>query len=405
MEVSGTSWELRSERPGRASPLDEIAWRVRMRSTSSLQPGPADGPSSVAVFSTDAALFGCYYTRNPRDGRLFVSSSAALLGEQVGGGDASPPLDYQTGWSGIRLPRRASTASVACYRARRSLTATTNSWCVPSARRHPVEAPYDETLAFLETSFRTILRNLARTGAPPWLSLTGGYDTRSCSPPCGARSSTSRPSLGHPGHVEGGSDVPPLLARDAGVPHRILKREHFNEQRLRTFEEHTALHTVDLDRELISWGQYDELPVDAIVLLGNVFSLGALYFYGSCRQPRHGRREHQDAYGFAEHHADSPAHQHGIREWGEWIEAHPEPGMDWRDRFFWEQWKGGWCAACEQGTDLWRWSSSARRTVSQSWPRCFKSIRPSDTASAGRSTSHIAWPRFSPITPTIWVDP
>jgi hypothetical protein len=156
-----------------------------------------------------------------------------------------------------------------------------------------------------------------------------------------------------PGMSRADQTLPPLLARDARVPHRVLKRRRFNEQHQRTFDEHTALHTVDLDRELIPWGQYAELPVDAIILLGNVFTLGALYFYK--RLPPHPdlvTESIEHAFGFAEHHADSPAHRDGIREWVEWIEAHPEPSMDWRDRFFWEQWKGGWCAACEQGSDL-----------------------------------------------------
>ncbi len=342
--------------PVRASPLDEIA-SARSHEIDELTSTWSGRWALVGggLLRTDAALFGCYYTRNPRDGRLFVSSSAALLREHVGGGDASPPLHYQTGMEWYPPPA-SRFAGIHCLLPSQTLAYTDDQQPVRHRPlvRHRVEAPYDETLACLEASFRTILRNLARTGAPLWLSLTGGYDTRVL------LAAMWREKLDFttftwdtPGMSKADRTLPPLLARDVGVPHRILKRQHFNEQRLRTFEEHTALHTADLDRELISWGQYDELPVDAIVLLGNVFSLGALYFYA--KLPPHPDSVAESivhAYGFAEHHADSPAHHHGIREWGEWIEAHPEPGMDWRDRFFWEQWKGGWCAACEQGTDL-----------------------------------------------------
>jgi hypothetical protein len=75
-----------------------------------------------------------------------------------------------------------------------------------------------------------------------------------------------------------------------------------------------------------------------MVIAGNLFTVGALYFHG--RLPAHPdavAESIEHAFGFAEHHADSPAHREGIREWAEWIEAHPEPTMDWRDRFFWEQ--------------------------------------------------------------------
>ena len=42
----------------------------------------------------------------------------------------------------------------------------------------------------------------------------------------------------------------------------------------------------------------------------------------------------------------------GFTEWAEWMEAHPERAMDWRDRFYWEQRGAGWAAAFFQGSDL-----------------------------------------------------
>ena len=98
------------------------------------------------------------------------------------------------------------------------------------------------------------------------------------------------------------------------------------------------------------WGQ---LPHDAIVIGGNLFELGALYYHAKLPANPHGLAEAIEyAFGFAQHHANSPAHWDGVRAWVEWIEAHPEPSIDWRDRFYWEQRGAGWATALAQALDL-----------------------------------------------------
>ena len=72
------------------------------------------------------SLFSCYYARDPGSGRLLVSSSPALLHQQVGADAVSLPLVYRVGWSGIRFPLLASPGLGACCRARFSSTPTKN---------------------------------------------------------------------------------------------------------------------------------------------------------------------------------------------------------------------------------------------------------------------------------------
>jgi hypothetical protein len=147
--------------------------------------------------------------------------------------------------------------------------------------------------------------------------------------------------------------LPPLLARDAGVPHRFIRRRQFDEGHLRMLDEHTALHTVDLDRELVPWGQYEELPAGAVVTLGNLFAIGAMYFHPRLpANPASVKDSVAAAFDFSGQHAGSRAHREGIEEWAGWMESHPEPAIDWRDRFFWEQWGTGWAGAAEQGTEV-----------------------------------------------------
>jgi hypothetical protein len=304
---------------------------------------------------TDAGgLYGCFYTRNRNNGKLLVSSSAALLRDQVGERDASPPLHYQTGMEWYPPPASRFTDI------RRLLPSQTLAYSDEQdpVRYRPlvaqrVETPYHETLSHIERSLRTAVRNLAAAGRPLELGLTGGFDTRVL------LAAMWREKLDFtiftwdiPDMSSADRVIPPLLAQDAGIPHRFIRRRQFNAEHLRIVDEHTALHTVDRDRELIPWGQYAELR-GTTVIAGNLFTLGALYFHKKLpAHPGMVAESIEQAYEFTEHHADSPAHRKGIREWAEWIEAHPEPTMDWRDRFFWEQWGSGWGAACEQAEDL-----------------------------------------------------
>jgi hypothetical protein len=342
--------------PGRAAPLEEIptagsgevdalpyTWSGRWALV-------GDG-----MLRTDAALFGCFYALDSRDGKLLVSSSASLLHDLVGEANPSPPLRYRVGMEWYPPPA-SRFDGIHCLLPSQSLAYDDER--DPLRYRplveHRVDATYDETLAHIETALRTALRNLAGLGRRLCLSLTGGYDTRVL------LAAMWREKLDFttytwdiPTMSSADRALPPMLARDAGVPHQIIRRRDFDEHDLRVFDEHTGLQTADLDRELIPWGQYSQFPNDVIVLLGNVFSLGALYFYTKLpAHPDSVAESVERAYAFAKHHEDSRAHHRGIREWAEWIDAYPEPTMDWRDRFFWEQWKGGWCAACEQSTDL-----------------------------------------------------
>jgi hypothetical protein len=303
----------------------------------------------------DACLFGCYYARDPHGEALLVSSSPALLQQQTGAEQLAPSLEWRVGmeWypppaSRIAGVRRLLPSQVLAYggegpiiRARRLV-------------RRPFEAPYEQTLSFLETSLRTVLRRLVAVRPGAVLALTGGYDTRVL------LAASSREGLEFPtftwdipGMSEADRTLPPLLARDAGRRHRMIGRRRFAEDNLALLEQHTALHNADLDRQLVPWGQYDDLGSNATIILGNLFAIAAVYFYGKLpASPKSVAESIERTYHFAENHPGSTAHYEGIREWAAWIEAHPEPGMDWRDRFTWEQWMAGWCAAAEQGTEV-----------------------------------------------------
>ena len=307
------------------------------------------------VLRTDAgSLFGCFYSPTQAKG-LIVSSSAALVRDQVGAGEPSPPLRYEQGMDWYPPPA-SRFARIHCLLPSQILALSDGERPVShrpliADRGEPV---YDETLAQIETGIRTVLRNLAATGRRMWLGLTGGYDSRVL------LAALWREKLDFatftfeiPGMSDADRVLPTLLARDAGVAHHIIRRQHFDLDRGRTFDAHTAGHTVDLGRELYACRQYDELPADGIEVLTTLFEVGSRYYAQKLpSQPDTVVRSIEQAFGFPQHHSGSSAHREGIREWSTWIEAHPEPGMDWRDRFYWEQRGAGWAGAFFQGSDL-----------------------------------------------------
>jgi hypothetical protein len=305
---------------------------------------------------TDAGgLMGCFYGRDPCEGKLLVSSSAALVRQQIGSGEPSLPLRYEVGMDWYPPPA-SRFAGVRRLLPSQTLALSDGHGPVrhrPLVNDH-VSTPYEETLAYLETSLRTALRNLTADKPSVWLALTGGYDSRVL------LAAMWREGLDFttftwevPGMSSADRVIPPMLARDAGIPHRFVDRHRFDDERLRMLDEHTALHTVDLDRELYPSGQYDDFPAGAMVISTALFEVGALYYHDKlAARPDEAARSIEQAFGFAEHHAESAAHRDGLREWAEWIHAHPEPAIDWRDRFYWEQRGAGWAAAFLQGSDL-----------------------------------------------------
>jgi hypothetical protein len=342
--------------PDRASPLTEIA---------SAPPHEIEGLSSAwsgrwallgrETLRTDACgLLGCFYGRRTSDGRLLASSSPALMRDWVREGAASPPVRHERGMDWYPPPASRFPGIT------RLLPSQTLALAggEPLARYRPLQepplpAPYDATLARLERSFRTALRNLADRGSL-WLALTAGYDSRVLLAALWREQlDFTAFTLYHPAMSRADRVIPRLLAKDAGIPHMYIPQFRFDEQRLQAFDAHVAAHTNDRDREFFAWNQWEQLPARALVLRANVFALGATYYHRKLpARPSSIAAAVEQAFGFAQHHRGSPAHWSGTREWARWIEAHPEPLIDWRDRFYWEQRGAGWTGALEQGLDL-----------------------------------------------------
>jgi hypothetical protein len=82
---------------------------------------------------------------------------------------------------------------------------------------------------------------------------------------------------------EGDRVPPPKLAAAAGYEHRVIPMQAYEAEAAATFDEHTAFHSDDLDRECVGFGQWELIPPQALVLGGNLFELGRCYYH--TRQP------------------------------------------------------------------------------------------------------------------------
>jgi hypothetical protein len=266
----------------------------------------------------------------------FASSSAALLGE---GRARRPPLPHGIGMDWYPSPG----SSIEGIRRLLPSQALRDGAPIPRALPQPRSAEPEALLESMRSRLTTALAQLAQRGTIT-LPLTGGHDSRTLLAAAVAiGAEVDAYTLEHPAITSADRDLPPRLARSAGVPHRYIRMgASLDSARLKLWDEHTAGMAVDADREVFAAGQLDEIA-------GFDFDLGDFYEVGR------GYYDHVlpadgDVAETILQELPSPRHE-DVREWVAWMQAHPAD-FDWRDRFYLEQRLGGWLAAIDQGLDL-----------------------------------------------------
>jgi hypothetical protein len=137
------------------------------------------------------------------------------------------------------------------------------------------------------------------------------------------------------------------------VEHRFVARGARSEANARLWDQHTAHQSPGVDRDYVADGQWAALPGAGFVLRGGVFGVGRCIYW-----PRLPDRPPPDAARALATRLKVDRHEHdrglerGLSDWVDWLAEAPEPGLDWRDRLYWEQRVGGWLADIEQGLDL-----------------------------------------------------
>ena len=96
-------------------------------------------------------------------------------------------------------------------------------------------------------------------------------------------------------------------------------------------------------------GQMDFAAENDLIVRGGCFEIGRCFYWDVLPDA-----PPASASGMASAFAENPMSSGiaGIMDWIEWIRKHETPGIDWRDRFYWEQRVAGWLSSNEQALDL-----------------------------------------------------
>jgi len=298
-------------------------------------------------------LLGCYYAHE--SGRLWASSSPALMSKISGSADtdATAPreLEYAIG-IGWLPPPQSQHPNVHRLLASQVLDLRSG---VEARRLLPdddtsLEGP--ERIEAVRIAMVTTLRRLAALGEPLWLGLSGGHDSRTIlalSMQAGIElRAFTRIS---PRMSVADRQLPEFLAADTGIEHTLFRGSDREASRERIAFEHTAGHVSSGDA--LPYFRAERAELDGIAIGGQTFEVFSGDHGPLARLAEPGDPEPtalQIARAFRE---PMPSRAcDGLTDWLRWSALHPEPNLDWRERFSLEQETGGWLASKEQLYDL-----------------------------------------------------
>jgi hypothetical protein len=232
------------------------------------------------------------------------------------------------------------------------------------------ENPADSPVASLQEALVSGMRQLRSWSGPVFLALTGGFDSRTVlASACAAGLRPVTYTQEHGALSRGDRKLPPLLAARLGLSHEFIPGQKHDPEKQAFFDKHTMSQCIDADRSFYAHGQWDRFPAGALVLRGFCFEVGRGFYYRKI--PRDFDTEAPDAAESLQRALYSPLNRVSVslaeiarqrqpfittalRKYLLWVSAHPEPGIDFRDRFYLEQRLGSWASTTEQALDLTR---------------------------------------------------
>lgn len=212
---------------------------------------------------------------------------------------------------------------------------------------------YEEIITLIEDALVTALQNLGKQQQPLYLGLTGGYDSRlmlAIAVKAGINFTTFTRIAERMSVAD--RILPPKLARQCRIPHVFLRNKPLQEQQPRRLlvRQHAGNNVSDGDAEPFVTGVRDKLR--GISFGGHGFAIASGFH--TLRQLPATFTPDEGAVQIAQlfdEPADSSAVE-GMKEWLSWVQQHPQPHLDWRDRFFLEQRQASWLSSKEQVYDL-----------------------------------------------------
>ena len=225
----------------------------------------------------------------------------------------------------------------------------------------------DPSRSFGEALFNG-MRRLGAARKHVYVALTGGLDSRTVlSSACAAGLRPFGYTQDHPLLAPGDRQLPPLLAGKLGVPHHFIGPRGFDARKQADFDRHSFHQCVDADRGFYAEGQWDEFLSGAFVLRGLGFEFGRGHYYrvmppdfnstaldaGKRLQAMYYRPLNLLSKPLVASLVERrPFFTEAFARYLSWAAAHPEPGLDYRDQFHWNQRPGCWVGTTEQALDI-----------------------------------------------------
>jgi len=298
-----------------------------------------------------SGLLGCFYGTTP-DGKIWVSSSPALLAMILSPDTDSRQLRYEQGFSWFTPPYSRFVGI------NRLLPSQVLELQDGSIRSRPLLPPinpalgYDETLDLLKQSLVTALKRLSQIESQLWLGLSAGVDSRLMLAIADYAKVDIMPFTRISARMSVGDRLlPPQLAGTLGYKHIFLRgKSQDKSERMGLVAEHTVGHVSEGDALPFLQSVRDSL--EGISIGGWCFGVGkalgrkslpdSIDDLTTCTQ--------QIAQAYNEPLTSSAIA--GIQEWLTWVQKTPQAHLDWRDRFYIEQRLAGWQSSKEQLYDL-----------------------------------------------------
>ncbi len=302
-----------------------------------------------------SGLLGCFYGKDV-NGQIWASSSPALL-TQILFPNQAPTIDsrrlsYEVGISWYTPPRSRFEGIS------RLLPSQVLDLELGRVRPRPLmpkiclERDYDEIIRQIQQILVTSLQRLAKISPELWLGLTAGYDSRLML----ALSKVAQIQVNPFTRITARMSIadkllPPQLADACGYCHRFLHRKERFPERQALVDDHSGEHISAGDAEPFICGDRDNLKGIGFGGHGFAVASGFAQLYKLPETLDNAGKGAKEIANLFQELLDSSATA-GLQEWLMWILAHPEPHLNWRDRFFIEQRQAGWLSSKEQVYDL-----------------------------------------------------
>lgn len=350
--LAGLAVQSADDRP---APIDDLATTP----TTDVPALTHDWAGRWVLFNNDrlymdaAGTLGCYYGKHEES--LWLSSSPALVARQLQLGPAEVPKLDKPLYNAWSPPPVTRTRRIARLIASQAIRLSDGDMAYrPLVPRMDRSVGPDKAAERFAQRLTTTVANLRSLDMPIWLGLTGGRDSRTVLGLCSSEKLPIRAFTRDATRMSIADHVlPPRLAAMCGVEHRFVRGKRVTKRRTDLALRHSLCEVMAHDMMPLLAGTRDEL--DGVMIGGHGFETFSEPNFPD--QPDHLDR---DLWHLAEqilrdnffNPADWPRAHQGLHDWLVWTKDHPDPNLDWRDRYNIEQGNGAWSAQKDLVYDL-----------------------------------------------------